>query len=91
MKSLVEFIYESKIDPEEVIDAIIGSYEQWIDDTRDEPGERATVEDTYKTDEPNDDVINDICYDLGVDAKELEKFFKTPQGKAAWKKAQEKI
>ena len=91
MKSLVDFINESHLNPQDVVDAIIGAYEQWREDTKDEPGEWADIEDMYNANEPNDTVINDICFDLGVDAKELEKFFKTPQGKKAWKDAQEKI
>ena len=91
MKSLTQFITESRIDPQDVIDAILGAYEQWREDTKDEPGEWADIEDMYNANEPSNDVVNDICGDLGVDAKELEKFFKTPQGKKAWKDAQKEI
>lgn len=88
MKSLVEFITESRIDAQDVIDAILGSYEQWKRDTEGEPGEWSTIEDMYTAKEPSDDVINDICGDLGLKAEELKKFFSTPQGKNAWKTAQ---
>ena len=91
MKSLVEFIYESKIDPQEVIDAIIGSYEQWREDMKDEPGEWSDMEDSFNAEEPDEFIINDLSGYFNIDSKELEKFFKTSQGKMAWKKAQKEF
>ena len=91
MKGLVDFINESKLNPKDVIDVITGAYEQWREDTKGEPGEWADIEDMYNADEPSDDVINDICWDLGVSAKELKKFFKTSQGKKTWEDAKKEL
>ncbi|MCH5167440.1 MAG: hypothetical protein J1F35_06045 [Erysipelotrichales bacterium] len=91
MKSLVEFITESRINPKDVIEAIVGAYQQWESDLEDEPAQWSDIEDMYTADEPSDDVIKDICVSLGVKEEELKKFFSTPQGKTAWKNAQKEF
>ena len=90
MKSLVEFLTES-INANDVIDAIVGAYQQYESDLKDEPGEWSDIEDMYNAKEPSMSVIKDICGDIGVKVEELVKFFDTPQGKSAWKKAQNKF
>lgn len=104
MKSLVEFIScnenslsidnyinEGKINAQDVIDTIVGAYQQWEADLEDEPGQWADIEDMYTAKEPSEAVIKDICGDLGVKAEELAKFFNTSQGKSAWKEAQKQF
>ena len=90
MKSLVEFLTES-INAQDVIDAIVGAYQQWESELENEPSEWADIEDMYNAKEPSENVIKDICGDLGVKAEELTKFFATSQGKTAWKEAQKQF